>query len=409
MVSPCCHGRCQPGGVPRFEPFTALRFNPSLPLDDVAAPPYDVLSDADVEALLMRHSHNIVAIDVPRDSDGPQRYDLAATRLKEWVEDGTLVRDATPAFTLYRMRFTDETGVQRETVGVLGALEVVDEGADGVLPHERTTPKAKTDRLDLTRTTNTNLSPVWGLSLTTGLTDLLREPGEPVGSLRDEEGVIHTVERVTDPQRVAAISAAVGAHPVLIADGHHRYAISRTFRDEVRATAGNGTGAELTLTYVAELVADQLSIDAIHRLYHGVTAAQLLEVLAASFDVEEAGPVTPAFAAEVVERAALCLVRPDGTGVWLTPKATTFEGVRALDGALLEHALRDHDMEISYQHGVQHVVDRVATEESLVGVLIRPTGIDEIRRTANERLLMPPKSTFFTPKLRTGLVLRPLA
>ena len=216
------------------------------------------------------------------------------------------------------------------------------------------------------------------------------------------------VERVTDPQRVAAIGAAVGANPVLIADGHHRHAISRTLRDEMRATDGDDTGAELTLTYVAELVADQLSIDAIHRLYHGLSADELLQILAASFDVEEAGPVTPTFAAEVVERSSLCLVRPDGTGVWLRPKPATFEGVRALDGALLEHALRDHDIDISYQHGVQHVVDRVATDGGLVGVLIRPTGIEEIRRTAHERLLMPPKSTFFTPKLRTGLVLRPL-
>ncbi len=394
--------------VPRFEPFIALRFNPSLPLDDVAAPPYDVLSDADVDELLARHSRNIVAIDVPRDVDGPQRYQLAAQRLNEWIVDGTLLRDESPTFTLYRMQFTDEGGGARETVGVLGALEVVDEGADGVLPHERTTPKAKTDRLDLTRSTHTNLSPVWGLSLTPGLTDLLREPGEPVGSMRDEQGVVHIVERVTDPQRVAAIGAAVGANPVLIADGHHRYAISRTFRDEVRVTDGDDTGAELTLTYVAELVADQLSIDAIHRLYHGLSADELLQILAASFDVEEAGPVTPTFAAEVIERASLCLVRPDGTGVWLRPKPATLEGVRALDGALLEHALRDHDIDISYQHGVQHVVDRVATDGGLVGVLIRPTGIEEIRRTAHERLLMPPKSTFFTPKLRTGLVLRPL-
>jgi len=394
--------------VPRFEPFTALRFNSSLPLDDVAAPPYDVLSEADVDALLARHSRNIVAIDVPRDSDGPQRYELAAQRLNAWIADETLVRDATPTFTLYRMQFVDETGASRETVGVLGALEVVDEGAGGVLPHERTTPKAKTDRLDLTRTTNTNLSPVWGLSLTAGLTDLLREPGEPVGSLRDEEGVVHSVERVTDPYRIAAISAAVAGNPVLIADGHHRYAISRTFRDEVRATAGRDTSAELTLTYVAELVADQLSIDAIHRLYHDVSAHQLLEIFSDSFDLEEAGTVTPAFAGGVVDKEALCLVRPDGTGVWLHPKAAAFEGVRALDGALLEHALRDHDIDISYQHGVPRVVDRVAADDSMVGVLIRPTGIDEIRRTANERLLMPPKSTFFTPKLRTGLVLRPL-
>jgi uncharacterized protein (DUF1015 family) len=396
-------------GVPRFEPFTALRFNPSLPLDDVTAPPYDVVSDSDVDALLNRHPRNIVAIDVPRDADGPLRYEFAAQRLEQWVADGTLERDSTPTFTLYRMQFVDEAGAQRETVGVLGALEVVDEGADGVLPHERTTPKAKTDRLDLTRATNTNLSPVWGLSLTAGLTDLLREPGEVVGQCRDEAGVVHTVERIADPQRVAEIGRAVAGHPVLIADGHHRYAISRTFRDEVRASNDHRSpGAELTLTYVAELVADQLSIDAIHRLYHGVTAAELLTLLSESFDVAEAGPVTPAFAGEVVERGALCLVRPDGTGVWLTPRPAAFEGVRALDGALLEHALRDHDIDVSYQHGVQHVVDILAAARASVAVLIRPTGIDEIRRTANERLLMPPKSTFFTPKLRTGLVLRPL-
>lgn len=408
MVWLCWHERCQPVGVPRFEPFTALRFNQSLPLGDVVAPPYDVLSAAHVDALLARHPRNIVAIDVPRERDGPSRYDLAAQRLKSWIAEGTLVRDAAPTFTLYRMRFTDEGGALRETVGVLGALEVVDEGAGGVLPHERTTPKAKTDRLDLTRSTNTNLSPVWGLSLTAGLTDLLRDPGEPVGDLRDEDGVTHVVERVTDPQRVAAIGAAVAASPVLIADGHHRYAISRTFRDEVRAGGAHDSGAELTLTYVAELVADQLSIDAIHRLYHGLSAAQLLTILAESFEAEEAGPVTAAFAALVVDRGALCLVRPDGTGVWLRPKPEVFEGVRALDGAILEHALRDHDIDISYQHGVQHVVERVATDDGTVGVLIRPTGIEEIRRTADQRLLMPPKSTFFTPKLRTGLVLRPL-
>ncbi|MGB8862439.1 MAG: DUF1015 domain-containing protein [Ilumatobacteraceae bacterium] len=394
--------------MPRFEPFHALRFNSSLPLDDVAAPPYDVLSETDVEALLARHPRNIVAIDVPREVDGADRYERAARRLIEWVQEGTMVLDPAPSFTLYRMRFTDEAGNSRETVGVLGALEVVDEGAGGVLPHERTTPKAKTDRLDLTRSTNTNLSPVWGLSLTAGLTDLLREPGEPMGTCRDEQGVLHTVERVTDEERVAAISASVASHPVLIADGHHRYAISRTFRDEVRAARGRDTPAELTLTYVAELVDDQLSIDAIHRLYHGVTVEHFVQLLTSAFDLAEAGPVTPAFAAEVVDRGAMCLVRPDGTGSWLTPKPAAFVGVRALDGAYLEHVLQHHDIDVSYQHGVQHVVDRLAAGDAEVGVLIRPTGIDEIRRTADERLLMPPKSTFFTPKLRTGLVLRPL-
>ena len=287
-------------------------------------------------------------------------------------------------------------------------LEVVDEGAGGVLPHERTTPKAKSDRLDLTRATLANLSPVWGLSLTAGLTDLLEAPGEPVGSCHDENGVLHEVERVTDPARVEAIAAAVGSNPVLIADGHHRYAISRTFRDEERAAGRGGGTSELTLTYVAELVESQLSIDAIHRLYRGIDADALLAILADSFDLADAGRVDPSFAKEVVDRGALCLVRPGGYGVWLTPKPEVFADVRALDGAYLEHALRHHDIDIAYQHGVQHVVDTVSSGAASVGVLIRPTSIDEIRRTANERLLMPPKSTFFTPKLRTGPVIRPL-
>ncbi len=394
--------------VPRFEPFAALRYSPTLSLDEVTAPPYDVLSEDDVTALLSRHPRNIVAIDVPREVDGPDRYRTAAERLRDWIAEGTLVHDPTPSYTLYRMQFTDESGAARQTVGVLGALEVVDEGAPGVLPHERTTPKAKSDRLDLTRATNTNLSPVWGLSLTAGLTDLLREPGEPMGSCRDEQGVTHTVERITDPERIAAIEVAVSSHPVLIADGHHRYAIARTFRDEARAMNLTRGPAELTLAYVAELVDAQLSIDAIHRLYHGVTADELLGRLSPAFSTSEAGQVTPAFAAELVDRQALCLVRADGTGVWLAPRPDTFAGVRALDGAYLEHVLGTDEINVSYQHGIQHVVDAVGSGTAAVGVLIRPTSLDEIRRTADERLLMPPKSTFFTPKLRTGPVLRPL-
>ncbi|MFT3854463.1 MAG: DUF1015 domain-containing protein [Ilumatobacteraceae bacterium] len=393
--------------MPRFEPFAAARYAPGTSLDAVSAPPYDVLSDADVAALTAKDEHNIVRVDVPREADGPGRYDRAADLLRHWLGDGTLVVDDRPTFTLYRMHFTDAAGATRQTVGVIGALEVVDEGADGVLPHERTTPKAKTDRLDLTRATRANLSPVWGLSLADGLTTLLTEPAEPVGSCTDEAGVVHVVERVTDPERVTAIATAVAAHPVLIADGHHRYAISRTYRDEQRALHGGDAGpAELTMTYVAELVGEQLSIDAIHRAYTGVTADELLERLTRSFEVTDAGPVTDAFAGEVVRRGALCLVLPDGTGRWLTPRADAFAGVRDLDGALLEHALDGIDADVVYQHGVAEVTDMVTSGAVSAAVLIRPTGIAEIRRTADERLLMPPKSTFFTPKLRTGLVIR---
>lgn len=395
--------------MPRFEPFRALRYR-GVDLDLVLAPPYDVLSDDDRRRLAERHEHNIVHVDVPMESDGPGRYDTAARLLKAWIEQGVLVVDDEPSFTVYRMEFVDAQGRFRRTSGVIGALEVVDEGAGGVLPHERTTPKAKTDRLDLTRATLTNLSPVWGLSLAAGLTDLLAAPGDPMGSV-EVDGVRHVFERVSDPARVAAIGRAVAAHDVVIADGHHRYAISRTFRDEQRThDTGTHGRAETTMTYVGELIADQLSVAAIHRLYRGTTFDALRDRLATSFDLASAGTVTPDITNEMDRRGALVLVAPDGSGTWLTPRPEAFTGVRDLDGARLEHALAGFDHDVTYQHGVDLVTDIVARGHDGVtaGVLIRPVTVAEIRRTADEGLLMPPKSTFFTPKLRTGPVMRPL-
>lgn len=394
--------------VPRFEPFPALRYANTLSLDQVTAPPYDVLSLHDVEVLAALDPHNIVHVDVPLESQGASRYEQAATTLAAWRAHGAMTLDPGPSFTLYRMSFVDEAGRSRNTVGVLGALEMVDEGAGGVLPHERTTPKAKSDRLDLTRATGANLSPVWGLSLAAGLTELLREPGEVLGSTIDAHGVTHQVERVSDPDRCAAIMDLVSAAPVVIADGHHRYAISRTWRDEVRSTHGNGTGAELTLTYLGELVADQLNVAAIHRLYSGVDAQELRNHLARSFDLVDGDDVSPATIMEMDHRGALCLVDTAGRGTWMVPRPEAFEGVRDLDSARLEHALTDVPHEVHYQHGVDEVRRELARGAVSAAVLIRPVSIAEIERTAHEGLLMPPKSTFFTPKLLTGLVVRPV-
>jgi uncharacterized protein (DUF1015 family) len=393
----------QNGPVPRFEPFRAIRYAPTVDLDAVIAPPYDVLSDADVDALAARDEHNIVHVDVPR--GGPDRYADAGALLRSWLTAGVLVRDDEPTFTLYRMRFTDAAGARRDLVGVLGGLEVVDEGAGGVLPHERTTPKASTDRLDLTRATDANLSPVWGLSLAGGLTELLAAPGEPVGAVT-VDGVEHVVERVRDPDRIAAIRDHLGRDDVLIADGHHRYGVSRIHRDDVRAATGRGdTAAEETLAFVGELVAEQLSIEAIHRLYRGIDAATLRGALATRFELTPAEPPTPATLAAMEATGRLVLVEPEGA-TWLTPRPGAFDDVRSLDGAWLEATLDGTDAEVTYQHGLAEVVDAVATGTATAAVLIRPVSIVEIERTAREGLLMPPKSTFFTPKLRTGFVLR---
>ncbi|MDR2253428.1 MAG: DUF1015 domain-containing protein [Bifidobacteriaceae bacterium] len=417
--------------MPAFAPFRAYRYSPGTDLNAVIAPPYDVLSDTDIAALKARDPHNIAHIDVPAGGDlsrpappaasagpaaaapagGGDPYAKAARELREWLAQGVLTQDETPTYTIYRMRFADATGAERELTGVLGGLEVVDQDAGGVLPHERTTPKAVTDRLDLTRATQANLSPVWGLSLASGLTAALAAPGEPVGELV-QDGASHRAERVADPARIAEITAILAADDVLIADGHHRYAISRTYRDEVRAATGRAdTAAEQTLAFVGELVEDQLSIEAIHRLYSGICWEHLLAVLTESFIVEPLAAPTPATLTEMVADGRLVLLNPDGSARWLIPKPRAFDGVRALDGAYLEHALAPvadapgAQLRVSYQHGLAEMLD--AVRHHTAGVLIRPTSLAEIRRTAREGLLMPPKSTFFTPKLRTGFVIRP--
>ncbi len=393
--------------VPRFEPFPALRYATDT-LDEVIAPPYDVLSDAQVDELEARHPNNIVHVDVPRERDGEQRYEVAGDLLRSWIADGVMARDDEPSFTLYRMAFTDAAGRDREIVGVLGALEVVDEGAGRVLPHERVTPKASTDRLDLTRATVANMSPIWGLSLASDLTRLLEEPGEPVGSVT-LDGVTHTIERVTAPDRVSAISTMVWSDDVLIADGHHRYGVARRYRDEVRAGGTDAGPAELTLAFVSELVADQLSVEAIHRVYRDISFDDLVAALDVGFDISPAGPVSPATLAEMDERGALCLVAPDGTGHWLTPRTGAFDDLRSLDGLWLEHLLDGTAATVTYQHGVHELHTLMTTDDTVTAaVLIRPVSVEEIERTAREGLLMPPKSTFFTPKLLTGLVVRPL-
>ena len=402
--------------MPRFEPFRALRYAAS-DLEPLLAPPYDVLDAHDVDALQAGSPHNVTRVDVPR--GGGDRYEVAARTLAGWVADGVLELDPEPSFTIYRLRFTDGSGTRRDVAGVLGALEVVDApgraaGGGGVLPHERTIPKDATDRLELTRATRANLSPVWGLSLASGLAALLAEPGEPVGRLLDSSDdtdgptVEHVWERVTDPARVAAVRDLLASDDVLIADGHHRYAVSRTYRDEVRAATGReDTDAELTLAFVAELVADQLSVEAINRLYSGVEVETLRAALERSF------VLTPTKGFDLGTLQALTsagvLVLLTATGAWrLDPRPGVFDGARALDGVWLETALEGVELQTSYLHGLGPALDAVADRVAVAAVLVRPVSLAEIERTAREGLLMPPKSTFFTPKLKTGAVLRPL-
>ena len=216
------------------------------------------------------------------------------------------------------------------------------------------------------------------------------------------------MERVSDQHRIAEIQKVLDADDVLIADGHHRYSVSRTYRDDVRAATGDRSSpAEQTLAFVNELVAEQLSVDAIHRLYADIAPEALQAALARSFGLTALGRPTAQTLTAMRLEGFLVLVTSEAA--WrLDPLPGRFDGVRALDGAWLETALADVPLTVTYQHGLSEALAEVAAGRAAATVLIRPVSLAEIERTAREGLLMPPKSTFFTPKLKTGLVLRPL-
>ena len=395
--------------VARFEPFAGIRYDPRrTDLAQVIAPPYDVIDVGQRAELADRDAHNAVRIDLPAETDGEGRYEAARTQMADWLHDGTLVTDDAPSFTLYRMTATDDAGVERRTTGVIGALELSPPGTD-ILPHEHTTKKAKSDRLDLLRSCRANTSAIWGLSLAKGLTDLLPVDEEPLADLIDEDGVRHTIWRVDDPATCTAISAAVGEHPVVVADGHHRYETSLAYKAEREAADGDAREAGSTLAYVVELVEDELTVHAIHRLISALPDGTEVAALLAPW-FEEAGsppegvPVTTAMA----ESGCLTLVLRDRE-VLLRPRAGALAEARDLDSSRLDvglAALPDH--QLSFQHGVQNVRAAVASGAAQAGVLLRPATVAQIEATAHGGERMPPKTTFFHPKPKTGLVFRSL-
>jgi uncharacterized protein (DUF1015 family) len=374
-------------------------------LEDVTAPPYDVIDAEQRAELAARSPYNIVTLDVPTSAE---EYERSPEVLAQWLNLGVLIRDAEPSFYVYRMGFKDEAGRAHQTSGILGALELMAPGEGDVLPHEQTTAKAKSDRLQLLRASDANLSPVWGLSMAEGLSGFAELPGAPIARWTDDDGVHHRLYRVTEAGTVAAISHAVGSAPVVIADGHHRYETSLQYRREWRASHGDVASAhDATLAFVVELAEDQLFVRAIHRLISGVPEGfDLLAALTEWFELYDAGPLTPSILARMVDAGALALVRADQPVMLMRPRPERFTDVPDLDSARLQRALEDVPHDIAFQHGVENVSRAIERHEAQAAILLRPVPVNTIMSTARAGGLMPPKSTFFAPKPRTGVVLR---
>ena len=389
--------------MPRFDPFRAIRYAEAAgDLSDVVAPPYDVIGPDERAALEARSQHNAVRLELP--SDG---HDAAAQRFRAWLADGTLVRDGAPGFYVYRM-----TAGGRATTGVLGALELEAPG-EGVLPHEHTTTKDKADRLGILRATQVNLSPIWGLSASAGRLAAAVRPDdlESLARAVDDEGVVHELWRLDDPGRLAEVTAAVAAQPVLIADGHHRFEVANAYRAEEGAAPGAGA----ILAYLVELAEEELAVHPIHRLLSDVPPGLDLRADLATWFKIAAAPVEDValLPDAMVEDGSIGLVQPDGLWLAYPRSGTSAEGGDDLDSSRLDVALRGlaglgKEVTVRYQHGVHIVADAVRKGEADAAILLRPATVQQIAATGAGGQRMPPKTTFFWPKPRTGLVFRDL-
>lgn len=412
--------------MPRFEPFPGLRYSLShvRSLDDVVCPPYDVISDSERIALESRSPSNVVRLELPHDDGerdgGPDRYERARVLLDAWRDGGILHRDGEPAFYGYRMTFTDPAGRRRQTLGVIGALGLEAPG-QGILPHEETTPKAKTDRLELLRATRANLSPIWGLSPGTGLSRHLDPPAHPTERTTDDDGIVHELWPITDPERIGAIRGAVESEPVLIADGHHRFETALNYRAEVAGepaagrSGGDGPASipvdvDAVMALVVELSEEQLTVQAIHRLISGLPAGfDLPAALEAWFDVTPTEPVDRTILTRMDDAGALAVLTP--AGCWLArPRPEVCEAAtHDLDSSRLDVALAGLvEHQLSFQHGWDNCAAAVAAGSASAAVLLRPATVAQIAAISRGGVRMPPKTTFFWPKPRTGMVIREL-
>lgn len=404
--------------VPVFQPFRGLRYCGQTDLTAVVAPPYDVIHGTERESLEANDPNNAVRLILPQASSDGDGYVTAAARLARWRADGVLALDPEPAFYGYRMEFADPEGGggTRVTHGVLGALGLPDDGpgTGDILPHERTIPRHRTDRLSLLRATRANLDPIWGLSGAAGLAALVGEPTDSGCTALDEAGVRHDAWPITDPARIEAIRTAVGSGPLVLADGHHRFETACAYRAE----HPDDPGAAAIMCLVVELSESELWVAPIHRLLPDAVSR---DALAEAFTITGAGPNTPegvhALEHAMAQSEAMGLV--DGAGLALmVPRAEVLDPaltveppeVRDVDAAVFEVAVvpRLGGATLEYRSNAVTVADVVARGEAAAAILLRPVSVAQIREASYAGVRMPQKTTFFAPKPRTGLVFRSL-
>ncbi len=413
-------------------PFRGLRYGETVGDGDLAAltaPPYDAIDPATQRRLHAASPYNVVRLERPLgggDDGASSRYAAAGDTYRRWRRDGILHRDPVPA--LYAYEQTTGGGHPHAQIGLLAALTLVPFDDGVVLPHEHVYPEPVADRLHLLRTLRANLSPVFGIyadrvdAVEQVLAGARARP--PLAAFRDEEGITHRLWRHDDAGDAAAVTEALADVRVLLADGHHRY--TSALRHQ-HATDGQEPGADAILTYLVGRD-DGPRLRAMHRQVrrlpddwqqrlsgHGAVLRRVpapgdpAGVPAALASLEEPGE--DGFA--VLTRSGVWHVRP-GRLAQLVP-ATTPRMLRGLTVTLLQTLLRDlldvpdRIEDLYYTPDAEAAAADVAAGSHDAVFLVRPVPLEAVWRAAEDGVRMPPKSTSFHPKPRTGLVLRPLA
>lgn len=418
-----------------IQPLHALHYDLSVvgSLAEVISPPYDVIDSEQREGLLRRSPFNVVAIDLPKEGpDGRDAYAVAADLFESWQLQGAVVRDSRPAIWAHTQRYTGPDGRERVRKGFFCAVRIEGYGPGRVRPHERTHPGPKEDRLRLMRATRANLSPIFSLfSDPDEAAWKALEPAtatEPWGEVTDGDGTLHRIWPVTDPEAIAAVQEATRDAELLIADGHHRYETADTYAQEI---GGDGPHRYVLMCLVA-LEDPGLTVFPTHRLVRGLDEDRrqaLREALQRDFEIEEvpieriapepgSGPLQIGYIDSHHQRPLRLTLRSQGIADAALPGFS--DAYRQLDTGVLEAlllkgALAISDDDIShlndfwYARSTEEAVSLVRSGEYEVAFLMRPTPVSQVQDVAASGENMPPKSTFFYPKLLTGLLFNPLA
>jgi uncharacterized protein (DUF1015 family) len=418
-----------------------VRFDPGhVDLDGTLAPPYDVISAEQRERLYARDLRNIVRIDFGREEPGDRpgvedRYTRAAGHLNAWLELGILVRDPRPAVYVADHDFTAADGSRRTRRGLYVRTPALPWDQAAVLPHERTLRGPKEDRLALMRATRMQTSAVFALwDQAPGIAEALaaatgRPPdaeGETDGEV-DREG--HRLWVIDDPAELGAVLEALASSRLYIADGHHRFETAATYAAERRtAEPDAGDGADFGMTLLHLCAADDPAIEVLptHRLVRpapGVPdrVAELLTRLEGGFEAEQAGSLAEAVAAARRHRDgehALAVAASDGAFLLRAPRRPGLSPRAALDVTVLQEVILERacglDAEavaggaLGYTRSVDEAEESVAAGTAALAICLNGCTTAEIIAVSDARETMPQKSTYFYPKVPTGLVLSPL-